>query len=340
MIDNPATEHATLARGLGARGLAVPVMLAVSFGCNVAALVLPFLEIATLLEGHSIYSLPHSVQLMWESELYVIAIMIVGFSIVFPFAKLAVMTWIWFFMREPGPRRTLMERIEPLGKWSFLDIFIVIIILVLTNDQLFVGATPLIGLYLFVTAIAVSMITALVIERSTRPRAESEDDEPRSLVSRPGRTRWVVGPLLALSVPALVAAVGIPFLEISQFLLKGRAYSVIRSVGALWSEDAYVLAAIVAMTLIAVPMLCLAALFVVWWRRIDRHGRQRWRAILASMWQWMMLDVFGLALLVFLAEGDSLVKTDVKSGLYLMLVAIIVLTATYWLVMSANRRET
>ena len=329
----------TLARGSGARGLAVPVMLGASFACNAAAVTVPFLEVATLLDGRSTYSLPHSVGLMWESGLYVIAVLIVGFSIVFPFAKLALLTWIWFFMREPGPRRTLLERIEPLGKWSFLDIFIVIIILVLTNDQIFVGATPIIGLYLFVTAIALSMVTALVIERSTRPHAQAEPGQPRSLASKPGRSRWVVGSLLALSVPALVAAVGLPFLEISQFLLKGHAYSVVRSVGALWSEDAYVLALIVALTLIAVPVLCLAALFIVWWRRIDRQGRRRWRAILAPMWQWMMLDVFGLALLVFLTEGDSLVKTDVKPGLYLMLAAIIVLTTAFWLVTSANKRE-
>ncbi len=45
------------------------------------------------------------------------------------------------------------------------------------------------------------------------------------------------------------------------------------------------------------------------------------------------------ALLVFLAEGDSLIKTDVKPGLYLILAAIIVLTTAYWLVMSANRRD-
>ncbi len=330
----------TLARQFGVGGLAVPAMLAVSLGCNVAAVIVPFLEVATLLDGRSTYSLPHSVGLMWESGLYIIAVMIVGFSIVFPFAKLAMMTWIWFFMRDTGPRRTLIERIEPLGKWSFLDIFIVIIILVLTNDQIFVGATPVIGLYLFVTAIALSMVTALVIERWTRPLVQVEPGEPRSLASKPGRSRWVVGPMLAISVPALVAAVGVPFLQISQFLLKGHAYSVVRSVGALWSEDAYLLAVIVALTLIIVPMLCVAALFIVWWRRIDRHGRRRWRAILASMWQWTMLDVFGVALLVFLTEGDSLVKTDVKPGLYLMLAAIIVLTTAYWLVMSANRRET
>ena len=328
----------TLARRLGTRGLAVPVMLAVSLGCNVAALIVPFLEITTLLDGHSTYSLPHSVQLMWQSNLYIIAVMIVGFSILFPFAKLSLMTWIWFFMRDAGPRRALLERIEPLGKWSFLDIFIVIIILVLTNDQLFVGATPVVGLYLFVTAIALSMATALVIERLSRPPAPAEPGAPRSLASKPGWRRFVVITLLTLSVPALVAAIGLPFLKISQFLLKGHAYSVVRSVGALWSEEAHVLAVIAGLTLVAVPVLCLAALIVVWCRSMDRYGRLRWRAVLTALWQWTMLDVFGLALLVFLTEGDSLVKTDVKPGLYLMLAAIVVLTATYWLVTIANRR--
>ena len=339
MIDHSSTEHVTLAGRNGARGLAVPVMLAVSLACNVAALILPFLEIATLLEGHSTYSLPHSVQLMWNSKLYIIAVMIVVFSILFPLAKLALMTWIWFFMRDAGPRRALLERIEPLGKWSFLDIFIVIIILVLTNDQLFVGATPVVGLYLFVAAITLSMCTSVLIDRLSCPPAPADPGERRALASEPGWRGVIVIALLTVSVPALVAAVGLPFLKISQFLLKGHAYSVVRSVGALWSEDAYVLAVIVALTLIAAPMLCLAALFIVWWRRIDGYGRRRWRAILGPMWQWMMLDVFGLALLVFLTEGDSLVKTDVKPGLYLMLAAIIVLTTTYWLVMSANRRE-
>ncbi len=43
----------SLARRFGARGLAIPVMLGVSFGCNVAAVTVPFLEVATLLDGRS-----------------------------------------------------------------------------------------------------------------------------------------------------------------------------------------------------------------------------------------------------------------------------------------------
>ncbi len=85
-------------------------------------------------------------------------------------------------------------------------------------------------------AIALSMATALVIERLSRPPVRRAPGEPRSLASEPGWRRVVVAVLLTLSVPALLAAVGLPFLKISQFLLKGHAYSDVRSVGALWSE--------------------------------------------------------------------------------------------------------
>ncbi len=336
-MPDQTVEFGTLHRSLGTRGLVVPILLAVSLCCNVTALIVPFLEIEVFLRGTSTYSLPHSVRLMWEARLYVIALLIVGFSILFPLAKLAAMTSIWFFMREPGPRRALLERIEPLGKWSFLDIFIVISILVLTNDQLFVGATPVVGLYFFVVAIVLSMIAAMVIERLSRPQPRPDPGRRRSLASQPGRPRWIVGSLLVLSVPALAAAVELPFLKITPLFLSGDAYSIRRSVGTLWSDDAYVLAVIVAGTLIAVPVACVVACFTVWFRGLDRHGRRRWRVRLAAMWQWTMIDVFGLALLAFLTEGDDLIRTQVKQGLYLIVAAAVVLTLTYVLVAGAYR---
>ena len=51
-----------------------------------------------------------------------------------------------------------------------------------------------------------------------------------------------------------------------------------------------------------------------------------------------MIDVFGLALLVFLAEGDALVKTEIKQGLYLIVAAIVVLTLSGTLAGRASRR--
>lgn len=334
----PLTTSPTLARQHGARGLAIAGLLAVSLGCNVTAMVVPFLEIEIFLKGKDTYSLPHSVQLMWESGLYVIAALIVGFSILFPFVKLGLLAGIWFVMRRDEPRRKLLERIEPLGKWSFLDIFIVCIILILTNQQVFISATPIIGVYFFVTAIVLSMAAAAAMEHLSRPPAAEADGPRESLAATPGWQGWVLPPMLVMSVPALLAALEFPFLKISQFLLRGHDYSIVHSTVALWEQRAYLLGVMVALTLIAMPALTLVTLLIVWFARLDGRGRLRGRRLLVTFSQWAMLDVFGLALLVFLTEGDQLIKTDVKQGLYLIVGAIVVLTLTGALVGRANRR--
>ncbi|MHC4106635.1 MAG: paraquat-inducible protein A [Planctomycetota bacterium] len=339
MTDNrPEAPRSTLARELGLRGAAVPILLGASLACNLTALVVPFLEVDIFLKGRHTYSLPRSVELMWESQLYVIALLIVAFSIVFPLAKLGALTHIWFFARQAEIRRKRLDFVEPLGKWSFLDIFVVIIILVLTNDQLFVGARTVAGVYFFIAAIALSMLATLLIEHLSRAPDPGPPGPRGSLLSRPGRQRWVILPVLVLAVPALLAAVGLPFIKISQFLLTSYDYSIAMSVVALWAQHARVMSVIVAVTLVAMPALCLIALFALCLRPLDRAQRRRWGSWLAAMWQWAMIDVFGLSLLVFLMEGDALVRTQVKQGLYLIVAAIVVLTATYMLVMRANRR--
>ncbi len=305
------------------------MLLAVSLVCNITALIIPFMEINIFLKGKELYSLPHSVKLMWEADLFLIAILVVGFSIVFPFVKLALLGRIWFLMKNPVARRALLERLEPLGKWSFLDIYIVCIILVLTNDQVFIGADPRVGLYLFVAAISMSMVTAMLMEPSTRLEQEILGaDDPRSLASIRDWQRWVVPPLLAMSLVGLLAAIGLPYLEISQFLMAGRSYSIVVSVGALWSQDAYVVSIAVAVTLITLPLLSVLAMVFVWFARLDRARRRRWNRLVQATWQWAMLEVFGLALLVFLLEGRSLVKTEIKPGLWLVVGATAVVALT------------
>ena len=178
----------------------------------------------------------------------------------------------------------------------------------------------------------------MVIEKLSRPPDDPDPGLHRSLAWRSGTRGVLVALLLLLSVPALVAAIGVPFLKINQFLLKGNAYSILRSIPALWSEHAYILAVITALTLVLAPLLCWCALFALWFRPHNGHDRLRWRRRLVALWQWSMIDVFGLALLLFLTEGDDLIKTEIRQGLYLIMAAIVVLTVTYVLVMRAARR--
>ena len=44
--------------------------------------------------------------------------------------------------------------------------------------------------------------------------------------------------------------------------------------------------------------------------------------VLEGLSRWSMLDVFGLALFLVVTEGKDLVKTEIQSGLYVVLFAI------------------
>src|SRR5436190_4766176 len=140
----------------------VPWLLLVSFTLNVTALFVPFLDMRRGLST-SEYSLPKSVSLMWESELYVLAAIIVVFSVCFPFFKLGVLTAIvagWI----PAQKRTgWLRLVETLGKWSMLDVFIVCLMLALANDQWLVDAEPRIGILCFTFAIVLSMTASAVM---------------------------------------------------------------------------------------------------------------------------------------------------------------------------------
>ena len=69
-------ERNTLRITAGKRGWIIPVLLIISLTANILGLLLPFLEIDEAFHDKVIYSLPHSVELMWEHKLYFIAILI------------------------------------------------------------------------------------------------------------------------------------------------------------------------------------------------------------------------------------------------------------------------
>jgi len=303
-------------------------LLLLSFGLNVTALIAPFLRIDTFLSSEKIYSLPHSVVLMWEARLYVIALLIIGFSIIFPFVKLAVLSYIWFVSTSIADRQRLLGRINPLGKWSLLDVFVVIIILVLTDNQTFISTHPLSGIYFFLSAIILSLTVAEMINKmlypELLPRTADLKLKKERLSALSGWRRIIIPGLMFLSVATLIAAIGIPFLQISEFLLSSNTYSIFRSFLALSTTVNWPLAMAVLLFLIIFPLISSAASIAVWFGRFNSVYRVRLQGIIGFLAHWSMLDVFGLALLVFLVEGVTLICTKIQPGLFILTGAIAV----------------
>jgi uncharacterized paraquat-inducible protein A len=328
MIRSNLHRPGTLAAGSAGRIKLIPMLLLLSFGLNVTALIAPFLKIDTFLSSEKIYSLPHSVALMWDARLYAIALLILGFSIVFPFVKLAVLSYIWFVSTSIKERKRMLGRIKPFGKWSLLDVFVVVIILVLTNNQTFISTHPLSGIYFFLAAIILSLVVAELINKllypELLPRTAALKLTKERLSDLSGWRSFIVPGLMLLSVATLIAAIGVPFLQISQFLLSSNTYSIFRSFLALCTPVTWLMSMVVLLFLIIFPLLSSTASIVVWYGRFNPVYRDRLEGTVGFLSHWSMLDVFGLALLVFLVEGDALICTEIQPGLFMLTGAIAV----------------
>lgn len=292
-------------------------LLGLSLACNVAALMLPFMNLRIAFKTEP-YSLLSSATMMWNKGLYVLAALVIGFSVVFPFAKLATLIGVASGTSLGPVRQRALGFVERLGKWSMLDVFLVCLILTLTSGQLMVGSEPLIGMPLFVVAILLSMTSGELLT-ATLPHEDAEAHAKPPLSA---------GFWLLLSALALAGTLGFPFLRIDDWKLSNHTYSVITVVPTLWKEASHISAVIVALFLIVTPTLAWLASARWWWcRRADlpapvSHARAK------LMRRWSMLDVFGLALAIFLVEGEYLMKTEVRWGA-LFLVAMLALQKAF-----------
>lgn len=294
-------------------------LLAVSLVCNVSVLFVPFMRLRIGFSGQD-YTLMRSVELLWKSGLWVLAVLVFGFSVVFPFAKLAVLAAVTFAPRVTPRHQAWLANVERAGKWSMLDVFLVCIILALASDQLLVGAAPRAGVALFTAAILLSLTTGELLAAAIGRKVPA----PRSV------PMTSTGVWLLLAGAALVAAVSFPFLRISDWLLADRDYGIVTLGATLLREGSWLTAVIAWAFLVVTPALHWAAT-LRWWLRA-RRGEDA-----AELWarrkrygRWSMLDVFGLALAIFIVEGDYLMRTEVRWGALSLVAALALRQAFDW----------
>ncbi len=321
-------ERNTMRINAGGWGWIIPLLLVISLAANILALTLPFLEIDKAFNAKVTYSLPHSVHLMWEHKLYFIAALILGFSIVFPFVKLFSLFAIWFLPWRSTTREKYLHAIELLGKWSYMDIFVVILLISLTSNQTSISSTIHEGVYLFIGAITLSMITSAII--TTLARKQCELESPNVSFSKKMRWMvidhlylgWIVPVLVFASAIALIQSLHATFLKINQLFLVSRSFS-INEIGVLLQEQKlWTLFIILAGTLFILPLLRLSILLISWLIPMKEQLHTKAKQTVDVLSRWCMLDVFGLALFLIATEGKDLVKTEIKPGLYIVVTAI------------------
>jgi len=329
----PAASQ-TLHRRAGVWGRFWLAALGIALSLQVAGLLLPFLRIAVFIKGGEDYSLLRSVSLLWQGGMHLLALLIVGFSVIFPFVKIGVLAWAW--LRLPaGPRRThVLEWMGRLGKWSMLDPLGVLVLVLLATDQWAVTATTYLGVYAFLTAVATTMwlsITASALDAREIREKSSAPRERIALAKRSGRLGVAAIAVLAIALALFVGALGLPFMQIHQFLLRDNAYGVGSVPLAMAQGGNWPLAFLSAVGLVAMPAITLLAEAWAWIVPATAHAhRRRWRWI-GWIREWCMLDVMALALGLFLMEGQDVIRVDVKHGLWLLVATAAMLWLSGWL---------
>jgi len=113
-----------------------------------------------------------SIVKLWESDDYIVALVIVLFSVFVPIIKICSLLFISIFVESKFAHSTV-KFFKAIGKWSMVDVFVVAVFLVyLTANKGDVSRAEVeMGLYFFLAYVIVSMLVSLAADKMLREKA-------------------------------------------------------------------------------------------------------------------------------------------------------------------------
>jgi len=306
------------------RRVDVPLLIAASAVTLVVGLLMPIVRIESSLASDSSYSIMGGILGYFGDGKFLIGSIILLFSCLFPGVKLAALGWLWFAPTVRQNRRRSLRIIEPLGKWSMLDVLVVILFAGAVKLGLIADATVLDGAYVFAAAILLSMIVVMLIAGIAGP-------EHRYLSSP--RKRSFLLPVLALaSLVLLAAGLALPMMKVEKWLLWQESYSVLSGALKLVADGEMLLAVGFFLFVILLPMLVQLALVVLSFVQLSGNGSERAIAALIEFQRWAMVDVFALALCIGLIRLADMASIEPRIGLYCFTAAVVLTPiVSFWL---------
>lgn len=118
----------------------------------------PMMTVERLFLFESDVSLVGALLALWRDSEYLLCAIIALFSVLFPLAKLGMSLHLWLFAQADDPLLPQrLHRLEALGKWSMLDVFLVAITIATVKISLISDVHMHWGLYAFAGGVVVSM---------------------------------------------------------------------------------------------------------------------------------------------------------------------------------------
>ncbi len=106
---------------------------------------------------------------MYHDKNYLIAFLVLLFSVLIPFLK-SVVLLLYGFFKESGLGKNLISFIDKIGKWSMADVFIVAILVVFfsTKQDIHTSIKLEVGLYFFIGYVLLSMLGSSLLGKGKK----------------------------------------------------------------------------------------------------------------------------------------------------------------------------
>eukprot|EP01111_Echinosteliopsis_oligospora_P007505 TRINITY_DN2268_c0_g1_i1.p1 TRINITY_DN2268_c0_g1~~TRINITY_DN2268_c0_g1_i1.p1 ORF type:complete len:1347 (-),score=287.19 TRINITY_DN2268_c0_g1_i1:129-4169(-) len=323
--------------------------LFVSSNTSIGASVYPI----TYVDGHvqtfeSLYdfSLVNTIRDMWHAKVYPLSILICVFSGVWPYVKLLMMFFCWVTptsdkLMTPLMRERILIFLDALGKWSLLDTFVLIMMVVAFHFQIsaptstgelakdaWVGAfvVPHYGFFSFAIATMVSLVLSHLIVRCHRVATEeytAPNSSEKQALYKQSYQKWMVPAIIILTLASLVMVIVGSIIYTFNFEFKGAfgylltlieqpsssSYSVF-SLGraipksSLSPHSSGIIFIQISFYIFAIvmPIIYLSVLFLLWVVPLSFKAQRRMMVVMEVTQAWSALEVFVVAVIASLLE--------------------------------------
>jgi paraquat-inducible protein A len=139
--------------------------LLLATGLFISGIFMPILTFKEVLWFKNTFSVISGIQNLWQENQPVLASIVFLFSVVFPTVKLVSLFWLWLAKLTNYQRIAIINRLESLGKWSMLDVFVVAVTVVTVKLGFLVKAVPRIGIYVFASSVILTMFIMIWVNR-------------------------------------------------------------------------------------------------------------------------------------------------------------------------------
>lgn len=280
---------------------------------------LPIVTVDTLGPSRSTFSILSGIVDLVRSGNLLLGLILLVFSIVFPILKLVSLLAIWFKKLEPGQRDASLTLLKVLGKWSMLDVFVVVILVGSVKLGILAQAEVESGIYVFASAILLSLVVTFLIAKSA-DRETARSEKSKSLRARP--TRWHDTIASATALVFFAAGLFLPIMHIEEWVFWNKQYSIATGTWKLLVEGELFLASLVLVFVVLVPATSFISLVVVSLMENLGLSPGRGMAALRQLNKWSMIDVFGLAVTVVVAKIGGLANVEPRMGLWMLAAAV------------------